>query len=50
VALEDVPWAAMCTLTGFCEELCARGPFAKPLYGQKLYPGFESLPLRQIFK
>jgi len=20
---------------------------AKPLYGQKLYPGFESLPLRQ---
>ena len=22
---------------------------AKPLYGQKLYPGFESLPLRQIW-
>ena len=24
-----------------------RRRFAKPLYGQKLYPGFESLPLRQ---
>ena len=26
-----------------------RRRFAKPLYGQKLYPGFESLPLRQFF-
>jgi hypothetical protein len=26
-----------------------RRRFAKPLYGQKLYPGFESLPLRQTF-
>ena len=25
-----------------------RRRFAKPLYGQKLYPGFESLPLRQF--
>src|SRR5579872_2034037 len=25
-----------------------RRRFAKPLYGQKLYLGFESLPLRQI--
>ncbi len=23
--------------------------FAKPLYGQKLYRGYESPPLRQIF-
>ena len=26
-----------------------RRRFAKPLYGQKLYPGFKSLPLRQTF-
>ena len=25
-----------------------RRRFAKPLYGQKLYPGFKSLPLRQL--
>ena len=35
-----------------CLELCCSASerrIAKPLYGQKLYPGFESLPLRQVF-